>query len=266
MARMHVLDLSGKTALVLGVANQKSLAWAIAGALAGAGARLALTYQGDRLKERVEQLAGQLDPPARIYPCDVTLDGDVEEVCRRVGEAHGAIDFLVHSVAFARKEDLEGEFLATSREGFRVALDISAYSLIALARAASPWMERREGREGGSILTLTYMASQRVVPSYNVMGSAKAVLEHAVRQLAFELGPRGIRVNAVSAGPVNTLSARGISGFLDMLHKAREKAPLRRGIEPEEVAQAALFLLSSMGSGVTGEVLYVDAGYNIMGV
>ncbi len=263
---MYTLDLSGKTGLVLGVANQRSLAWSIASALSGAGARIALTYQGERLKDRVAPLAAELHPDTPLYECDVTRDGDIENVCRRVGEATGSIDFLVHSVAFARKEDLEGEFLGTSREGFRLALEISAYSLIALARAAAPWMERREGREGGSILTLTYMASQRVVPSYNVMGSAKAALEHAVRQLAFELGPRGIRVNAISAGPVNTLSARGISGFLDMLHKAREKAPLRRGIEPEEVGQAALFLLSGMASGVTGEVLYVDAGYSIMGI
>ena len=171
------------------------------------------------------------------------------------------LDYLVHSVAFANKEDLEGDFLNTSRAGFHLAMDISAYSLVRLAREAVPMMQP----EGGGIITLTYNASQRVVPSYNVMGSAKAALEHEVRQLAYELGPKNIRVNAISAGPVNTLSARGISGFTDMLHLAREKAPLRRGIEPDEVGRAALFLLSDMASGITGEVLFVDAGYNIMG-
>ncbi|HXI03203.1 MAG TPA: enoyl-ACP reductase [Candidatus Saccharimonadales bacterium] len=262
---MYTIDLSGKTALVFGVANKNSLAWSIASGLSRAGARLALAYQGERLRDRVGSLASDLGPETLLLECDVTRDEQVESACRGAGEAFGSIDFLVHSVAFARKEDLEGAFLDTSREGFRLALEISAYSLIAVAKAAAPWMESKDGRSGGSILTLTYMASQRVVPSYNVMGSAKAALEHAVRQLAFELGPKGIRVNALSAGPVNTLSARGISGFLDMLHKTAEKAPLRRNIEPEEVASAGLFLLSGMGSGVTGEVLYVDAGYNIMG-
>ncbi len=258
---MYTLDLSGRNALVFGVANHRSLAWAIAQQLHAAGARLAFTYQGERLRERVaplvEGLSGSL-----LLECDVTDDAQVAGVFKTVGEQFGALHHLVHSVAFARKEDLEGAFLDTSRDGFRLAMDVSAYSLVRLAKEAAPLMER----DGGSIVCLTYMASQRVVPSYNVMGSAKAALEHAVRQLAFELGPRRIRVNAVSAGPVNTLSARGVSGFMDMLQAAREKAPLKRNVEPDEVARAALFLLSEMGGGVTGHVLYVDAGYNIMGV
>jgi enoyl-[acyl-carrier protein] reductase I len=258
---LYTIDLAGKAGLVFGVANQRSLAWAIAAQLHGAGARLAFSYQGDRLKERVEGLVKDLRADAPLYQCDVTRDEEVEAVCRKAGEDLGRIDYVVHSIAFARKEDLEGAFLDTSREGFRLAMEISAYSLVSIARAAAPVMERT----GGSIVALTYMASQRVVPSYNVMGSAKAALEHSVRQLAYEMGPKKVRVNAISAGPVNTLSARGISGFLDMLHVSREKAPLRRNIEPEEVGRAALFLLSDMGSGVTGEVLYVDAGYNIMG-
>ena len=258
---MFPIDLEGRTGLVFGVANQRSLAWAIALCLKKAGVRLAYAYQGERLKERVEGLLRDGDPGAPLYECDVTRDEDVAATCRRAAGDLGKISFIVHSVAFARKEDLEGEFLATSREGWRTALDISAYSLVAIAREAVPHMEA-----GGGIVTLTYGASQRVVPSYNVMGSAKAALEHAVRQLAYELGPKGIRVNAISAGPVNTLSARGIHGFLDMLNETRERSPLRRAIEPEEVGKAALFLLSDLGSGVTGEILYVDAGHRIMGV
>ncbi|HZE88076.1 MAG TPA: enoyl-ACP reductase [Verrucomicrobiae bacterium] len=258
---MVTIDLSSKTGLVFGVANQKSLAWAISRTLHGAGASLAFAYQGERLKERVEGLVREVGGKCPLYECDVTKDDDIAATCARAGKDLGKIDYLVHSVAFARKEDLEGDFLATSRDGFRTALDISAYSLIAIARAAAPYMET----DGGSIVTLTYMASGRVVPSYNVMGTAKAALEHAVRQLAYELGPKRIRVNAISAGPVSTLSARGISGFLDMLHVSRDKAPLRRNIEADEVGKAALFLLSDLGSGVTGEVLFVDAGYNIMG-
>jgi len=257
---MFNLDLSGKTGIVFGVANHRSLAWHIALQLHGAGARLAFTYAGERLKEKVEPLAGSL-PGSYLTDCDVTRDEDIVRVFEDLSQRFGRLDYLVHSVAFANKEDLEGDFLDTSRTGFHLAMDISAYSLVRLAKQAVPLMEK----DGGSIVSLTYMASQRVVPSYNVMGSAKAALEHEVRQLAYELGPRKIRVNAISAGPVNTLSARGISGFMDMLHVAREKAPLRRNIEPAEVGKAALFLLSDMASGVTGEVLYVDAGYNIMG-
>ena len=258
---MFSLDLSGKTGVVLGVANHRSLAWAIARQLGQAGARLAFTYAGDRLKDKVESLAGKLEG-SYVTPCDVTRDEDVSRAFAEIGERFsGKLSYLVHSVAFANKEDLEGEFLNTSREGFHLAMDISAYSLVRVAREAAPMMEA----EGGSMVALTYNASQRVVPSYNVMGSAKAALEHEVRQLAFELGSKNIRVNAISAGPVNTLSARGISGFMDMLQASREKAPLKRGIEPEEVGKAALYLLSDMSSGTTGEVLYVDAGYNIMG-
>jgi len=258
---LHTIDLKGKSGLVLGVANQRSLAWAIAQALHGAGARLAFTYQGERLADRVKGLVREADPEAPVIECDVTKDDDVREACAAAAKALGKISYIVHSVAFAKKEDLEGSFLDTSRDGFRTALEVSAYSLVTVAKAALPHMDEA----GGSIVTLTYMASQRVFPSYNVMGTAKAALEHEVRQLAFELGPRRIRVNAISAGPVNTLSARGVSGFLGMLHAAEEKAPLKRCIEPREVGNAALFLLSDMGSGVTGETLYVDAGYNIMG-
>jgi enoyl-[acyl-carrier protein] reductase I len=257
---MFNLDLSGKTGIVFGVANHRSLAWHIALQLHGAGARLAFTYAGERLKEKVEPLAGSL-PGSYVTDCDVTRDEEITRVFKELAQRFGRLDYLVHSVAFANKEDLEGDFLDTSRAGFHLAMDISAYSLVRLAKEAVPLMEK----QGGSMVSLTYMASQRVVPSYNVMGSAKAALEHEVRQLAYELGPKKIRVNAISAGPVNTLSARGISGFMDMLHVAREKAPLRRNIEPDEVGKAALFLLSDMASGVTGEVLYVDAGYNIMG-
>jgi len=256
---MYTIDLTGKTGVVFGVANHRSLAWSIARQLHAAGARLAFSYAGERLKEKVESLVASL-PDSTVFDCDVTKDEDVVRVFRELSERFPRLDYLVHSVAFAHKEDLEGEFLNTSRAGFHVAMDISAYSLVRLAKEAVPLM-----RDGGGIVTLTYNASQRVVPSYNVMGSAKAALEHEVRQLAYELGPKKIRVNAISAGPVNTLSARGISGFTDMLHMAREKAPLRRGIEPDEVGRAALFLLSDMASGITGEVLYVDAGYNIMG-
>ena len=257
---MFTLDLTGKVGVVFGVANHRSLAWQIALQLHGAGARLAFTYAGERLKEKVQPLTDTMEGSC-LLECDVTKEEDIVGVFKEVGRRYGKVSYLVHSVAFANKEDLEGAFLDTSRSGFRLAMEISAYSLVRLAKEAVPLMEP----EGGSIVCLTYMASQRVVPSYNVMGSAKAALEHEVRQLAFELGPRNIRVNAISAGPVNTLSARGISGFMDMLHVARDKAPLRRNIEPAEVGQAALFLLSDMASGVTGEVLYVDAGYNIMG-
>ncbi|MGH9868882.1 MAG: enoyl-ACP reductase FabI [Candidatus Polarisedimenticolia bacterium] len=257
---MIPIDLAGRTGAVFGVANHRSLAWAIAQQLHAAGARLAFSYAGERLKDKVEALAKDL-PGSFVFECDVTSDEAVSRAFSRIGEQFGKLNFLVHSVAFANKEDLEGDFLDTSRAGFHLAMDVSAYSLVRLAKEAAPLLEK----EGGSIVTLTYMASQRVVPSYNVMGSAKAALEHSMRQLAYEMGPRKIRVNAISAGPVNTLSARGISGFLDMLQVAREKAPLRRSIEPAEVGQAALFLLSDMASGITGETLYVDAGYNIMG-
>ena len=257
---MRTIDLTGKNALVTGVANHRSLAWAIAEALGSAGCRLGFTYQGDRLKESVTSLAAKY-PGSPVLPCDVTRDDEIDAVFAHLEKEWGKLHVLVHSIAFARKEDLEGEFRKTSREGWTTALEISAYSLVALANRAARLMI-----EGGSIVTLTYQASQRVFPHYNVMGSAKAALEHAVRQLAFELGPQNVRVNAISAGPVSTLSARGVTGFTGMLSENRERAPLKRNIEPREVGDAALFLCSPLGSGITGHVLYVDAGYSIMGL
>ena len=258
---MRTIDLTGKVALILGVANRRSLAWAIAEALGGAGCQLAFTYQGVRLQKNVQELATKY-PEAPVMALDVTSDEQVEGVFARIKNDFGRLDILIHSIAFARREDLEGDYLKTSLQGWRTALEISAYSLINMARHSVPLMRKH----GGCMLGLTYLASQRVVPNYNVMGSAKAALEHAVRQLAAELGPRNIRVNAISAGPVPTLSARGISGFSDMALRHRELAPLGRNIEPREVGDAALFLCSEMGSGITGEVMFVDAGYNIMAI
>ena len=258
---MRTIDLSGKTGLILGVANQRSLAWAIAEALDQAGARLAFTYQGDRIEENVRALAARC-ADSLVMACDVASDDQMDGVFSHLEREFGHLDYLVHSIAFARKEDLEGAFHQTSREGWHTALDISAYSLLALASRSVPLMKK----DGGSIVTLTFLASQRVFPNYNVMGSAKAALENVVRQLAFDLGGSNIRVNAVSAGPVATLSARGISGFTQMVGYARERSPLGRNIEPREVADTALFLLSPMGSGITGSTVYVDAGYHIMGI
>lgn len=257
MAR--TIDLAGKHALVMGVANHRSLAWAIAESLAGAGCRLILTYQSERLRGKVEPLADRHEGTL-LRSCDVTADAELDELFAGLEREPGELHALVHSIAFAPREALEGGFLATTREAWRTALEISAFSLVDLSRRAAGLLSR--GR--GSVIALTYLASQRVVPSYNVMGSAKAALEHAVRQIAFELGPHGVRVNAISAGPVQTLSARGVSGFVDMLAHNREIAPLRRAIEPREVGDAALFLCSELGSGVTGETLYVDAGYHIL--
>jgi len=256
---LKTIDLSGKTALVLGVANQRSLAWAIADALGEGGCQLALTYQGERLQKNVHALAAKF-PDAPVMACDVTSEEQVEGVFARVERDFGKLDILIHSIAFAPREALENEFIRTSLEGWRVALEISAYSFIHLASHAVPLMEEK----GGAMLALTYLASQRVVPKYNVMGAAKAALEHGVRQLAAELGPRNIRVNAISAGPVPTLSARGISGFSNMSAHHREKAPLGRNIEAREVGDTALFLCSDLASGITGEIVFVDAGYNIM--
>ncbi len=258
---MRAIDLKGKTALVLGVANQRSLAWAIATALGKAGARLAFTYQGERLQESVTSLAARM-PDSLIMACDVMSDEQLDGVFAQIKSTFGRLDVLVHSIAFARREDLDGEFRRTSREGWRIALDVSAYSLVALSHRAAKLMER----DGGSILALTFQGSQRIFPNYNVMGSAKAALEHVVRHLAFELGGLNIRVNAISAGPVNTLSARGIAGFNWMAAQHRRRAPLKRNIEPREVGDAALFLCSPLASGITGTTLYVDAGYHIMGV
>ncbi|ANM32312.1 enoyl-ACP reductase [Acidobacteria bacterium Mor1] len=256
------MDLSGKTALITGVANQRSLAWAIGDALGEAGCQLAFTYQGERLHKNVTELAKKY-PDAPILSCDVNsteqIDGVFSAIEKRLG---GRLDIMVHSIAFARKEDLEGDFRKTTRDGWRTAMEISAYSLVSLTKRAVPLMEKT----GGSIMALSFLASQRVFHNYNVMGSAKAALEHAVRQLAFELGPKNIRVNTISAGPVNTLSARGIKGFSNMATLHREKAPLGRNIEPSEVGDAGLFLASPMSTGITGHTLYVDAGYNIMGI
>jgi len=261
MRAMLTIDFTGKVGLILGVANQRSLAWAISEKLSKAGAKLAFTYQGERLQENVTSLASRCDG-SLVMACDVTSDEQMDGVFNRLRREFGRLDFLVHSIAFARREDLDGEFRATSRDGWHTALDISAYSLVALTARAVPLMERH----GGSVVALTFQASQRVFPNYNVMGSAKAALEHAVRQLAFELGEKSIRVNAVSAGPIPTLSSRGISGFTDMAAHARKHAPLKRNIEAREVADAAVFLMSPMASGITGTTLYVDAGYHIMGI
>ena len=254
--------LNGKAGIVFGVANKRSIAWAIAQALAGAGMRLAFTYQGERLKENVEELAATL-PGSVLYPCDVGVDTEIVAVFASVERDLGRLDTLVHSVAYARKEDLEGEFVATSREGFRLAHDISAYSLVALARAARPLLEK-SGQ--ASVIAMTYYGSEKVAGNYNVMGVAKAALEASVRYLAADLGPRGIRVNAISAGPVSTLAARGIKGFTGILQRHAEKAPLRRNVELREVGDTALFLASRLSSGITGEVIFVDGGYHIMAV
>jgi enoyl-[acyl-carrier protein] reductase I len=255
-------DFSGKHGLIVGVANKRSIAWAIAQATARRGARLALTYQG-RFEEHVRDLSEGLDPAPLILPCDVTSDDEIAAVFSRVDQEFGGLDFVVHGAAFAPREELEASFLNVSRDGFRMTLDISAYSLIALARGAAPLMEKRGG---GSVLTLSYLGAERVVPGYHVMGVAKAALEATVRYLAADVGPRNIRVNAVSAGPIKTLAAAGIKGFSNILHIYPERAPLRRNTETAEVAEAAAFLLSDAGKGVTGEVLYVDAGYHVIGV
>lgn len=254
--------MRGKFGLVVGVANKRSIAWAIAQAANAAGARLAVTYQGERLGENVRELATELDNPV-LMPLDVTSDEQIAETFAGIDREFGGLDFVVHGAAFAPREELSAPFVNTSRDGFRVALDISAYSLIALARGAAPLMERRGG---GSILTLTYLGSERVFPNYNVMGVAKAALECSVRYLASELGPKGVRVNAISAGPIKTLAASGISGFSSILQTYRDRAPLRRTVETSEVADAAIFLLSDAARAVTAEVLLVDGGFHAMGI
>jgi enoyl-[acyl-carrier protein] reductase I len=256
---VYQIDLSGKVGLITGVANKRSIAWGIAQLLHQAGAKLAFTYQDERLKPKVEELVSEMDE-ALLLPCDVTVDEQLEGVFQEIGEKFGRLDFLVHSVAFAPREEFDAQFYNTSRGGFRTALEVSAYSLIPMAKLALPWMERAGG---GSIVAMTYLAAERAVPRYNVMGTAKAALEHIIRQLAYELGERNIRVNGISAGPLPTLSARGVPGFTDFLKVYPQRAPLKRNITHEEVAKAALFLLSDMASGITGEILYVDAGYHI---
>ncbi len=253
--------LAGKTGIVFGVANKRSIAWAIAQAWAREGARLAFTYQGQRLKENVQELAGTFGADTPILPCDVTRDDEITAVFKTVGEKFGRLHLLLHSVAFAPKDALEGEFLHTSREAFRVAHEVSAYSLVALARAAAPLMT-----DGGSIVAMTYYGAEKVVPHYNVMGVAKAALEASARYLAYDLGPKKIRVNCLSAGPVNTLAARGIAGFTEMLKHYETHAPLKRNVLPEELGAAGVFLASDGAAAITGQTIYVDCGYQIMGM
>ena len=254
-------DLSGKHGLIVGVANKRSIAWAIAQAAAGAGARLALTYPSERLEENVRELAAKLENPL-VAPCDVASDQQIADLAATLDREFGGLDFFVHGAAFAPQPELSNPFVQTSREGFRVALDVSTYSLIALTRAVVPLMDKRGG---GSVLTLTFIGSDRVFPSYNVMGVAKAALESSVRYLAADLGPQNIRVNAVSAGPIKTLAASGISGFSSILQVYRERAPLRRNVEAAEVADAAIFLLSPAARAITGEILMVDSGFHVSG-
>jgi enoyl-[acyl-carrier protein] reductase I len=249
-----------KKAVVFGVANDHSIAWAIAQALHREGAKLALTYPVESIERRVRPLAESLGAET-VLRCDVTKDDDIAATFASLGERWGQVDVVIHAVAFALRDELQGRFIETSRAGFQIALDVSAYSLVALARQAEPLM-----RPGAALLTLTYFGAEKVLPFYNAMGIAKAALEACVRYLAFDLGPQGIRVNAISAGPLRTLSSAGIAGFKAMLHHHAERAPLRRNITADEVAQAALYLCSEMGSGVTGEVVHVDAGYNIVGM
>jgi enoyl-[acyl-carrier protein] reductase I len=248
-----------KTAVIFGLANKRSIAWAIAQKLNEAGWRLAITYQNERLEQEAKDLITDL-PGADGFMCDVTSDAEIAKLFEQLKARYGVLDGLVHSVAFAPAEDMKGEFLNTTREGFRIAHDVSVYSLIAVARAAAPLMT-----SGGGMVTLTYYGAEKVVPKYNVMGVAKAALEATVRYLANDLGPKGIRVNAISAGPIKTLAARGVSQLGEMLKSHAERAPLKRNVDPAEVGGTAAFLLSPAGSGITGETLYVDCGYNIMG-
>ena len=254
-----MIDLSGKTAVVFGLANKRSIAWGIAQRLHQAGATLAICYQNERMRAEAEDLINEL-PGASGFQCDVSVDSEIDALFASFRDKYGKLDILVHAVAYAPAEDLKGEFINTSREGFRIAHDVSVYSLIAVSRAAAPLMT-----EGGSIMTLTYFAAEKVVPNYNVMALAKASLESSVRYLASNLGPKNIRVNAISAGPIKTLAARGIGALGDMLKMAADRAPLRRNVDQLEVGGVALFLASDLSSAVTGETLYVDCGYNIMG-
>ena len=254
-----MIDLAGKTAVVFGLANKRSIAWGIAQKLHQAGAALAICYQNERMRAEAEDLIHEL-PGASGFQCDVSNDGEIEALFAALQEKYGKLHILVHAVAYAPAEDLKGEFINTSRQGFRIAHEVSVYSLIALSRAAVPLMT-----EGGSIITLSYYAAEKVVPHYNVMALAKASLESTVRYLAWNLGPRNIRVNAISAGPIKTLAARGIGALGDMLKAHADRAPLHRNVDQLEVGGTALYLASELASAVTGETLYVDCGYNIMG-
>lgn len=258
---MNEKPLSGKFGVVFGVANKRSIAWAIAQAWHEAGAKLAFTYQGERLKENVEELVSTFGSDTLLIPCDVTSDAELDTVFKKLGDTFGKLDLLLHSVAFAPKDALEGEFVNTSREAFRVAHDVSAYSLVAMTRRAAPLM-----KDGGSVVAMTYYGSVKVVPHYNVMGVAKASLEASVRYLAYDLGPKKIRVNAISAGPVNTLAARGISEFTQMLKHYEANSPLRRNVETSELGATGVFLASQGAAAITGQVLYVDCGYEVMGM
>ena len=251
--------MQGKTAVVFGVANKRSIAWAIAQRLQAAGAKLAITYQNDRLKQEADELIQSL-PGAEAFMCDVSSDEQIASLFATLKEKYGTLHTVVHSVAFAPADELKNDFAKTTREGFRIALDVSCYSLIAVSNAAAPLMS-----DGGSIVTLTYYGAERVVPHYNVMGVAKAALECSVRYLAYDLGKQKVRVNAISAGPIKTLAARGISGLSDMMKAHAERSPLQRNVDVNEVADPAVFLSSDGGAGITGETIYVDCGYNIMG-
>jgi enoyl-[acyl-carrier protein] reductase I len=254
-----MINLAGKTAVVFGLANKRSIAWGIAQKLHEAGATLAICYQNDRMKLEAQSLIDEL-PGASGFQCDVSSDQEIETLFAALKEKYGKLEILVHAVAFAPAADLRGDFLMTSREGFRIAHDVSVYSLIAVSRGAAPLMT-----EGGSIMTLSFYAAEKVVPNYNVMAVAKAALESTVRYLAWNLGPRNIRVNAISAGPIKTLAARGVGDLTDMLKSHADRAPLHRNVDQLEVGGTALFLASDLSSAITGEVLYVDCGYNIMG-
>ncbi len=258
---MYPIDLSGKTGIVFGIANHRSIAWAIAQILHEAGATLAIAYQNERVRGSVEKLVADWEDDTMLIECDVSEDANVESALQQVGDKFGKVDAIVHSIAFADREDLGGAYMKTGREGFRLALDVSAYSLLPIARYAAPLMT-----DGGSIVAMTFQASERVFPGYNVMGTAKAALENAVQQIASDLGEQNVRVNAISAGPLDTLSSRVISQYRDMKRVHAERSPMKRNITSEEVAKTALFLCSDLSSGITGEVVHVDTGYNIMGI
>jgi enoyl-[acyl-carrier protein] reductase I len=253
-----MIDMKGKVAVVFGLANKRSIAWAIAQKLSEAGASLAICYQSERLQRDAEELAAEL-PNTKTFRCDVSIDADIDSVFEQLKNAYGKLDIVVHSVGFA--PNIKNSVLNTAREDFKVAHDISAYSLIAIARGAEPLMS-----PGGSILTLTYYGSTKVFPNYNIMGVAKAALEATVRYLASDLGPKGIRVNAISAGPIKTLAARGISDFSTILDTVTERAPLHRNVEQLEVGKVALFLASDLASAITGEITFVDCGFNVTGI
>ncbi len=252
--------MAGKTGVIFGVANKRSIAWAIAQAWHNAGAKLIFNYQGERLKDNVEELAGTFGADTPIFPCDVSSDAEIERFFGEVKQKTDRIDLLLHSVAFAPREALTGEFINTTRQAYTVAHDISAYSLVGLSRAVLPFMEKN----GGSIVAMTYLGAARVVPHYNVMGVAKASLEASVRYLAYDLGPKKIRVNAISAGPMNTVAARGVGGFTEMLKHYEAHAPLKRNVELEELGATGLFLASDGAAAITGQTMYVDSGFSVM--